>query len=221
MLHTARCYLRRLGLLACAVALAPGCGSPSPSPFRALWNQPWTEECAGAYAPSPVPGGLVNVSAFGIEANPNSVCRNSSLGCKLGLEAGPVFNGPVVATLYPEPNWNDGTGLYPQFTCAVLVFSEATCTAVHGGSPQLGNLTAHLEQWAADIERLFPDPATAAVVALDWEAWWPLWESNEPDYNGTHYFIYGEVSRRLVRQREPGLGKAAVEAQGFTILMPL
>eukprot|EP01045_Picozoa_sp_COSAG04_P041984 COSAG04_NODE_13039_length_623_cov_0.677481_1_plen_79_part_10 len=79
----------------------------------------------------------------------------------------------MVATLYPEPTWNDGTGLYPQFTCAGAVFSEATCTAVNGGSPQLGNLTAHLEQWAADIERLFPDPATAAVVSLDWEAWWP------------------------------------------------
>ena len=208
---------RRLGLLACAAAsaalLAPGCAAASPSPFRALWNQPWTEECAGAYAPSPVPGGLVNVSAFGIEANPNFVCLNASLGCKVGLEAGPVFNGPVVATLYPEPTWNDGTGLYPQFTCAGAVFSEATCTAVNGGSPQLGNLTAHLEQWAADIERLFPDPATAAVVSLDWEAWWPLWESNQPDYNGTHYFVYGEVARRLVRERSPGLGKAAVEAQ--------
>ena len=85
-------------------------------PFRALWNQPWTEECAQHYNST---AAMVNVTAFGgIRANPDFVCRNASWGCPLGSRSGPLFNGPVVATLYPEPTWADGTGLYPQFTCA-------------------------------------------------------------------------------------------------------
>eukprot|EP01050_Picozoa_sp_SAG11_P010478 SAG11_NODE_1050_length_6025_cov_5.835974_2_plen_795_part_00 len=139
--------------------------------FRALWNQPWTEECQSRL---PLPGGPINISAYtGIEANAYATSANGS------VVGGPQFNGDVVATLYPH----DGTGLYPVFACQGPPYSEETCKAVNGGSPQLGNLTAHLAQWHADIVRLFPDPASTAVVALDWEMWWPLWENNEPDNN--------------------------------------
>jgi hypothetical protein len=77
----------------------------------------------------------------------------------------------------------------------------------------LADLAAHLAQWRLDIDRLFPDPGCTAVIALDWEAWWPLWGSNEPDYNGTHYYVYGQVARRLAREQNPGLSKAAIEAK--------
>ena len=139
--------------------------------FRALWNQPWTEECQSRL---PLPGGPINISAYtGIEANAYATSANGS------VVGGPQFNGDVVATLYPH----DGTGLYPVFDCQGPPYSEETCKAVNGGSPQLGNLTAHLAQWHADIVRLFPDPASTAVVALDWEMWWPIWQNNEPDNN--------------------------------------
>jgi hypothetical protein len=174
-----------------------------PPRFRALWNQPWTEQCQPI---APLPGGPVNISAFaGIETNADARAANGS------VVAGPAFNGAVVATLYPQ----DGTGLYPYFDCSAAgsTFSEKTCKPVNGGSPQLANLTRHLAQWRADIARNFPDAGSTAVVALDWEEWWPVWENNEPDNNGTHYFVYGEVARRLARAASPQLPPAAVEAK--------
>jgi hypothetical protein len=137
---------------------------PPPRRFRALWNQPWTEECQSRLS---LPGGPINISAWGIEANgyTTSALNGSVIG-------GPAFNGDVVSTLYPH----DGTGLYPSFYCSNgAPFSESNCKAVNGGSPQLGNLTAHLAQWHADIIKNFADPKSTAVVALDWENWWPIW----------------------------------------------
>ena len=204
-----RCVLLSvLVLVACAGAPEPPTREPKPcnaqdgqQHLRALWNQPWTEECQSLL---PLAGGPINISAWaGIEANAYATAANGS------VVGGPAFNGDVVATLYPQ----DGTGLYPVFDCQGPPYSEQTCKAVNGGSPQLGNLTAHLAQWHADIIRLFPDPASTAVVALDREMWWPIWENNEPDNNTTHYFVYGQVARRLVREKSPGLPPAAVEAQ--------
>ena len=77
----------------------------------------------------------------------------------------------------------------------------------------LGNLTAHLAKWREDIGRNFPSAGSTAVVALDWESWWPVWENNEPDNNATQYFVYGDVARRLVREKSPRLPPADVEAQ--------
>jgi hyaluronoglucosaminidase len=194
-----------LMLLALVLALhlsASADRAPPPARrFRALWNQPWTEACQSHL---PLPGSPINISAWtGIESNADKTSVNGS------VVGGPAFNGDVIATLYPQ----DGTGLYPEFDCQGPPFSEKTCKAVNGGSPQLGNLTAHLAKWHADIIHLFPEPASTAVVALDWEMWWPVWENNEPDDNATHYFVYGEVARRLVREKSPQLPPAAVEAQ--------
>ena len=62
--------------------------------FRALWNQPWTEECQSRL---PLPGGPINISAWaGIEANAYATAANGS------VVGGPTFNGDVVATLYPH-----------------------------------------------------------------------------------------------------------------------
>ena len=175
--------------------------SPPARRFRALWNQPWTEECQHL---APLPGGPINVSAWtGIEANAYSTSANGS------VVAGPAFNGDVVATLYPQ----DGTGLYPFFACKGPPYTEKTCTAVNGGSPQLGNLSAHLAKWRDDVVHNFPNAGSTAVVALDWESWWPVWENNEPDNNATSYFVYGEVARRLVREKSPHLPPVALEAQ--------
>ena len=166
-------------------------------PTRALWDQPWTEECP-----------LLDHVPLDLHFDDYFVETNQAWP-----QSGPAFVGNVVATLYPEHSNASGTGLYPYFDCGGPPYSEQTCTPVAGGSPQLANLSAHLQQWRADIERIFPDPNSTAVVALDWEAWWPLWGSNMPDDNSTHYFVYGEVARRLVREAEPTLPPAQVEAR--------
>jgi len=37
---------------------------------------------------------------------------------------------------------------------------------INGGIPQLLNMTAHLDKWAADIVRILPDPAWSGVANL-------------------------------------------------------
>ena len=38
-----------------------------------------------------------------------------------------------------------------------------------------------MAQWHTDTVKNFPNPMSTAVVALDWENWWPVWENNELD----------------------------------------
>ena len=172
------------------------------APFRALWNAAWPEKC-GYTAPP-------NISAYGIDTNggPNS-----------------TREGVAVCTPGPSLPTNLGTGLYPSYDCFRYPFDEANCRPVNGGSPQLANLSAHLEAFKKDVVRLMPDPYAATAINLDWEKWNPTWAgtlqtghwpqlcapngscaSNATrvhDCKYCKYYIYGAVARRLAKEANP------------------
>eukprot|EP01051_Picozoa_sp_SAG22_P014827 SAG22_NODE_1853_length_3438_cov_3.020066_3_plen_270_part_00 len=169
--------------------------TPQAAAFEVLWNSPWPTECAsnppprGGDDPSKPVSHEPEWRSFDIKTN-----------------AGSAYNGAVVATLYPHD-----TGLYPyidgscgpegpatDYNCTVGVAGKPR-TAVNGGIPQLLNLSAHLEKWEADIERLLPDPEWAGVANLDWESWSPVWEENSYD----EYRIYLNRSIELVLEQHP------------------
>lgn len=47
---------------------------------------------------------------------------------------------------------------------------------------QLGNITAHLQKVADDILTAISDPDYAGLAMIDWEAWYPQWNSIEQRY---------------------------------------
>jgi hypothetical protein len=171
--------------------------APPPVPYEVLWNSPWPAECAdnppprGGNDPSKPVDPLPNWTSFGIITNNHSEAD---------------YNGETVATLYAHD-----TGLYPEIlgTCGpegpntnynCSVGPDGTPrTMVNGGIPQLLNLTAHLEKWAADIVRILPDPNWGGVANLDWEAWNPDWEVN----GFAEYQIYQNRSIELVLSQHP------------------
>ncbi|XP_054768823.2 hyaluronidase-like [Lytechinus pictus] len=53
---------------------------------------------------------------------------------------------------------------------------------INGGLPQLGNITAHLEKVADDIQSMIPDPDYNGFCVIDWESWYPQWDSIERRY---------------------------------------
>ncbi|XP_030842908.1 hyaluronidase-like [Strongylocentrotus purpuratus] len=55
-------------------------------------------------------------------------------------------------------------------------------TFINGGIPQLGNITAHLQKVADDILTAISDPDYAGLAMIDWEAWYPQWNSIEQRY---------------------------------------
>jgi len=120
--------------------------TPAGRAFSLLWNVPWADACRAANHSIDV----VNFAAYGIRTNPDL-----------------AFNGPAVATLYPEH-----TGTFPFLQCPSgcphNCPAEQQCKAVNNGLPQLVNMTSHLQKWRSDIVRLFPDPLCTAVAALDW-----------------------------------------------------
>jgi hyaluronoglucosaminidase len=168
-----------------------------PAPYEVLWNSPWPTECAdnppprGGSDPSKPVDPLPDWASFGVLTNNNSEAD---------------YNGETVATLYPHD-----TGLYPEilgscgpegphtdYNCSVGPDGTPR-TMVNGGIPQLLNLTAHLDKWAADIVRILPDPNWSGVVNLDWEAWNPDWEVN----GYAEYQIYQNRSIELVLSQHP------------------
>eukprot|EP01050_Picozoa_sp_SAG11_P036962 SAG11_NODE_14335_length_616_cov_0.996132_1_plen_156_part_10 len=125
-------------------------------PYEILWNSPWPSECAdnppprGGDDPSKPVDPLPDWSSWSIRTNNGSQAD---------------YNGETVATLYAHD-----TGLYPQilgscgpesphtdYNCSVGP-DGALRTMVNGGIPQLLNMSAHLEKWAADVVRILPDP---------------------------------------------------------------
>lgn len=156
------------------------------------------------------------------------------------------FTEPDVASYGIDTNDNlarEGTTVcmppqisrYPLFACNNGPPYDATnCEPVNGGSPQLANLSAHLEAWAHDIEQMIPDPAARTLVSVDWEKWGADWEATMPDmreYCSTRgpcqsktapgtackycakYFVYGEVARGLARAARPNATDEQIEAE--------
>ena len=155
----------KLAVCSCAWLLQPGHGAPhggappgergqqQPQAFLPLWNSQWNASSinhhkVGRAAPCP-PSDDLHLAAFGIGSNTPPLADPGNGG----------YNGGTVATLHYDFGM---TGLVPYYTAGPV--------AHNGGIPQLMNMSAHLSQWQADIDRQFPDPGFAGVVALDWEA---------------------------------------------------
>ncbi len=77
--------------------------------------------------------------------------------------------------------------------------------AKNGGIPQNVNMSDHLARMRRDIEKAIPDRNFDGYAVMDFEAWKPDWAS--PKLGDE----YREASRRLVRQRFPGLSASQVE----------
>ncbi|XP_060912616.1 hyaluronidase-3 [Labrus mixtus] len=74
---------------------------------------------------------------------------------------------------------------------------------VNGGTPQLGDLSAHLSLAVTQISRSL-HPKFNGLAVIDWEEWWPLWERN--------FGIkmkYRRLSKLLVKQERPDLSERA------------
>jgi hyaluronoglucosaminidase len=78
-------------------------------------------------------------------------------------------------------------------------------TLVNGGVPQAGNLTAHLEKFAADAAALLPlGPLTEGACLLDWEFWRAEWATTGDAYRNA------SIARAAAQM--PGAPPAAVLA---------
>ncbi|XP_062516592.1 hyaluronidase-like [Corticium candelabrum] len=85
-------------------------------------------------------------------------------------------------------------GLYPFYDRK----SGTPFRSYNGGIPQLGNLSAHLEQVKIDIRDTIPDGNFRGLGFIDWEEWKPVWERNWDSRK-----IYVDKSIELVQQQHP------------------
>eukprot|EP00057_Strongylocentrotus_purpuratus_P023628 XP_011678102.1 PREDICTED: hyaluronidase isoform X1 [Strongylocentrotus purpuratus] len=117
----------------------------------------------------------IPLGAYGIEFNQNHEWR-----------VGDVLNV-----------FNHQSGCFPYVNRTTGIF-------MNGGLPQLGNITAHLEKMADDINREIPDRQYNGLVMIDWEEWSPQWLGTEPRYR--------RFSMDSVRSKHPGWDNATIEA---------
>lgn len=115
----------------------------------------------------------------------------------------------------PPPHSNPGCkhwtqGLFPTI--------DDDGTALNGGVPQAGNLSAHLANIRETLPLWLPDPDWSGNAVLDFEAWTTVWELNvSPDSStgpktGWHAMRYQNYSRLLVEQDHPNWNATRVEA---------
>ena len=72
-------------------------------------------------------------------------------------------------------------------------------------------MSAHLKQWAIEIQAAIPDPAAAPVVGLDWEAWQPYWNGNHRGaFSDPNQVMSQNESIKLVRAQHPSWSEAQV-----------
>ncbi|XP_064642249.1 hyaluronidase-like [Lineus longissimus] len=80
--------------------------------------------------------------------------------------------------------------------------------AVNGGLPQLGNLTAHLEQCKKDFRSFIPDVTFGGLAVIDLEMWLGLWEFNFGVRSN-----YKNKSIELVERMHPTWNKSQLVAE--------
>ena len=95
--------------------------------------------------------------------------------------------------------------------------------AIHGGIPQLANMTTHLTKITAQISdpnASFPGSVTGAyylpadfsgVISIDYEAWNPFWEG----CCGAHVDTYLNASILLQRKLTPGLNASETQRRAI------
>lgn len=74
----------------------------------------------------------------------------------------------------------------------------------------LGNLSAHRERVAADMAKIFPDPAASGVAALDWEVWRPWMVIKS-------WSVYVNETLAYVAGLHPGMPRAQLEAEAIRV----
>jgi hypothetical protein len=94
---------------------------------------------------------------------------------------------------------------------------------LHGGIPQLANITSHLfkvTQQICDPKAAFNGsvpgayylpPSFSGVISIDYEAWNPYWEG----CCGSHTDLYLNASIALQRKRTPGLNASETRRQAI------
>lgn len=74
----------------------------------------------------------------------------------------------------------------------------------------LGNLSAHRERVAADMAKIFPDPAASGVAALDWEVWRPWMVIKS-------WSVYVNETLAYVAGLHPGMPRVQLEAEAIRV----
>ena len=137
----------------------------------------------GVYWNSPYPqncadrSGAPNFAQFGVTTNANA-----------------SFNGGAVFTIYTPTYFKT----WPHI--------GANGEVVNGGVPQLGNLSLHLVQVAADVASLLPDSGFAGHAVIDWEVWKPWLIPASKN-------IYVNASIAAARAAHPSWDEVALEAE--------
>lgn len=102
---------------------------------------------------------------------------------------GDSFRGDQIALLY-DP------GFFPALLEANI---GSDLVRRNGGVPQEGNLTAHLEIFADQIQnKLIPDKNFAGVAIIDFEHWRPIWNENFGSLTP-----YRKLSRMIEQNKHP------------------
>jgi len=115
-------------------------------------------------------------------APPNAITRFNVTSNKGGS-----FNGAAVSTLYNSPD-RMTLGLWPCYT--------ANGSAINGGLPQLGDLTAHLAKVRRDAAAL---PTSGGAFVIDWEVWtpWLLPSASSLYFNKSVELAGGDVGQAI------------------------
>ena len=101
-----------------------------PGRYAAFWNSPWPESCATA------PPTLPDFARFKISTNANA-----------------SFLGETIATIYTAGKFPSFVGMGPGGLCSDGDWNCTKAKPIHGGLPQLVNMSEHLSALQQDIER--------------------------------------------------------------------
>ena len=78
--------------------------------------------------------------------------------------------------------------------------------------PQLGNITAHLENVTADINAAIPNPEFSGLGVLDFEEWFPVWDMN---FDNNVQAKHKKASIELVKKNNPQLTDKEAEEKAI------
>ncbi|XP_045161099.2 hyaluronidase-1-like isoform X2 [Mercenaria mercenaria] len=132
---------------------------------------------------------------------PSAICE-SKFGVQLDLSYFDIvanhnetFEGEEIVIFY-----GSSLGLLPSI--------DAHGKFIHGGLPQLANITAHLAKVARDVEHYMPSVDFTGLAVIDWESWRPIFARD--NYNqGMRRYI--QASENLVRKLHPDWSKKKIE----------
>ncbi|XP_053378798.1 hyaluronidase-1-like [Mercenaria mercenaria] len=79
---------------------------------------------------------------------------------------------------------------------------------IHGGLPQLANITAHLAKVTSDVEHYMRNVGFNGLAVIDWESWRPIFRR---DHYNTEMRRYIQASEDLVRKHHPDWSKGKIE----------